>query len=156
MDLMKLRDELIRDEGRRLAAYQDTNGLWTIGVGHLLGAHARMTIITDAECDALLASDIRLATQAADRIVPGWANWDLNHEDMNGEARQRALINMIFNRGEGQMMKSTRITPAILAASRGTSTWALVAQAIVTSQWAGQVGDRAIRLAAMFESGQTA
>ena len=29
-----LRADLQRDEGYRLSAYQDTGGVWTIGVGH--------------------------------------------------------------------------------------------------------------------------
>ena len=51
-----------RREGRRLSAYRDSRGIWTIGVGHAATGlpprpSAGMTI-SEAACDALLAADL--------------------------------------------------------------------------------------------------
>lgn len=49
-------------EGKRLSAYQDSVGIWTIGVGHTAAAGSPSPVkgmtITDAECDAILARDL--------------------------------------------------------------------------------------------------
>ncbi len=150
MNLPKLRAELSRDEGRALSAYRDSAGYFTIGVGHLLGSSPRMSTITDEECDALLDVDIAEATAIVRRVFgDGLAPlWD----DPEG-VRLRALVNMAFNRGEGGMIRSTTITPAIKAALAGSGTWKDVATAIMASPWAAQVGKRAVRLADMLETG---
>ena len=140
-NLAALKRELERDEGKRLIAYKDSLGFWTIGVGHLLGGSPRMSTLTDDECEALLEWDIAKATDAARRLVPAFGTLS--------DERQRALVNMTFNRGEQRMRDSTKILPAILAASSGGD-WALVREAFAGSQWASQVGPRAARLAEQF------
>lgn len=142
----RLRTELIRDEGLRLEAYLDSLGNWTIGVGHLLGREKRMTRITMEESDAFLEVDLRVAESLARSCVPLF--WQLT------PGRQRALVNMAFNRG-GHMRDSTTITPAInAAAASGTSAdWSKVRAAIASSPWASQVGARAQRLADLLEAG---
>lgn len=152
MNLDKLREELIRDEGKRLEAYRDSRGYWTIGIGHLLGSTPRMSSITEEECEALFTVDVREATDVCRRVfgatllTPMWAEWN--------DARMRALVNMAFNRGEGHMRESTTITPAIRAAlGSDYNNWKAVADAIKASPWATQVGARAARLAKMFDTG---
>jgi len=152
MNYNMLRAELERDEGRRLLAYQDSRGYWTIGIGHLLGSSPRMSSITLEECYALLEVDVEEAIKIADRLLPAWAHWDCNDNHL-GDSRQRAFLNMIFNRGEGAMRRSTTIMPAIIAASDGTGTWGMVSDTIKASPWAKQVGARATRLAYMFTIG---
>ena len=143
-----LKAEMIRDEGMRLDAYPDSLGFWTIGIGHLLGKEKRMTSITAAECDALYAYDIDAAEQIARECVPMF--------DALPAVRQRALVNMAFNRGD-HMRTSTTITPAINAAvASGTpAAWEAVAAAMLSSEWAQQVGIRAKRLAGMLQYGTT-
>ena len=148
-----LREELTRDEGCRLAAYKDTAGLWTIGVGHLLGPLQRMVSITPAESDALLAYDIEQAEKIAIRAVP---MFHILHDDRSDgrayDVRWRALVNMAFNRGNN-MCTSTTITPAINDALQKND-WSGVAAVIAASPWAKQVGARATRLAFMLEHGE--
>ncbi len=148
-DRAKLRNELLRDEGIRLKSYQDTNGFWTIGVGHLLGASQRMTDINEQECDALLESDINLAEQVArNTTVPTLF-------DTLTDTRQRAIINMAFNRGERHMRESKTIVPTIVAAMAAPSplAWEVVRNAILASPWAKQIGPRADRIADMLATG---
>lgn len=57
------RQRLTDREGKRLVAYRDSRGIWTIGVGHAATAgtppvpHLGMTI-TAEDCDAILARDL--------------------------------------------------------------------------------------------------
>lgn len=145
MDRDRLRKELTRDEGQRLVAYQDSLGFWTIGVGHLLGSSPRMSSVTFAEAQALLDLDIGVAEALARGLVPEF--------DTMSDDRQRALVNLAFNRGN-HLTTSTQILPAIQAAAQtqNEADWAKVPAAIKGTQWATQVGARADRLSAQFYS----
>lgn len=151
MDDTKLKAELARDEDRRLTAYRDSNGYWTIGVGHLLGASPRMSSITDDECDALLEGDIKIAERGL-VLVFGQMNGGAGC----GPVRYRAMVNMMFNRGLERVRQSSTITPAIkVALATGSEeSWKKVADAIRVSPWAKQIKARAERLAVMLETGQ--
>jgi len=151
MNRAKLKAELAADEGRRLLAYRDSLGLFTVGVGHLLGTLKRMDSITDDECDALLERDIDHAEKLARKVLD-----PLDFDSMT-DTRQRALVNMAFNRGQ-HLATSTKILPAIrLAVQTGNDLdWALVPQAMAGSTWAKQVGARAVRLGKMFATGEDA
>ncbi len=144
MDLARLRTDLYRDEGKKLDAYRDTRGFWTIGCGHLLGGSPRMSSITGRECDALLNIDIEDALAATIRVFP--------FAEMLDDVRLRAIVNMTFNRGEERMRRSETIGPAIRTA-RMTGDWVPVDSAIMASPWAAEVGDRAVRLAHMLVTG---
>jgi lysozyme len=77
-------------EGVRLDAYQDTRGIWTIGVGHTGGYLARpATTITMEEADAILAADLAQFEAAVNRIVK--APLTQNQFD--------ALVSLAFNIG---------------------------------------------------------
>ena len=139
-------EELARDEGRVLTAYKDSVGLWTIGVGHLLGPHARMTSITDAECDALLAYDIIAAEMIVRRLVP-----DVVFEVTNPDkwaVRYRALVNMAFNLGS-RLEGFHRFLTYLHAEN-----WPAAAAEMMDSKWADQVGKRAERLRDMILTGK--
>ena len=151
-----LKAQLSRDEGRLLYAYLDSEGYWTIGVGHLLErkknvARPRMAQITDDECDALLAMDVEIAVKALGRVFT-------NLHRIDGP-RLRAMVNMMFNRGEDAVEKSTTITPALKTAldvmswKRGEEEWKAVGNAILASEWGKQIKARGERLAKQFETG---
>ena len=142
-NLDRLQEELIRDEGSSLASYRDTKGKWTIGVGHLLGDSPRITWITPDECKAFLLYDINIALKLAKSCIPKFDSLD--------DVRQRALVNMAFNRGNNMRTSST-ITPAINKAI-DDETWWLVKEAIAISPWRSQVGIRADRISHMLETG---
>ena len=132
----KLRDELIRDEGMRLDAYRDSVGLWTIGVGHLLGDSMRMEKITPNEMHALLNADIAAAERVVEHMFPDWET----HFD---EVRQRALINMAFNLGN-RLLQFQKFR-ALLQINNYTS----ASIEMLNSKWATQVGARSKRLSEM-------
>ncbi len=152
----ELRDELIRDEGLRLSAYKDSCGFWTIGVGHLLGGGdvPRMASITNAEAMALLEADVNTARETVEMVFPDWQPCRCGHIICSDErVRDRALVNMAFNRGLKHMQESTTITPAIRLAIV-TQDWEPVAAAIAASPWAQQIKSRATRLAFMLKYGE--
>jgi lysozyme len=64
---------LIGREARKLRAYLDSVGIWSIGIGHTAAAGApipyRGLTITRAECDAIFARDIIQYEDAVRRVV---------------------------------------------------------------------------------------
>jgi lysozyme len=134
-----VRELLIRHEGCVPHAYQDSLGLWTIGVGHLIdqkkGGGLPQPII-----DQLLDYDIDAHTRALFSDLPWVAQLDA--------VRQAVLIDMHFNLGNRLLdFKDT-----LQHVQRGE--WAAAATAMHASRWAVQVGSRAIRLAGMMRTGE--
>lgn len=84
-------------EGEKLVAYRDTNGTWTIGVGHTGPDVTPGLRITPETSTKLLQSDLAHAAAVVSRAVrvtltePQWA----------------ALVSFVFNVGEGAFLSST-------------------------------------------------
>jgi lysozyme len=141
----KLIEDLIRDEGHTLTPYKDSVGLWTIGVGHLLGTTPRMTSITERESRALLESDIREAMSRVVKFVP------MIHADEytpEYSVRFRALTNMAFNLGD-RLGTFQKFLEAVNAKD-----WVTASTEMMDSLWAKQVGARAARLSTMILTGR--
>jgi lysozyme len=87
------KQELELDEGRRLKAYKDSEGYWTIGIGHLLGNNPEYadSIITDEQCDELFVEDFETAVKEAQEAFDGFAGLD--------GPRKGALVNLAFELG---------------------------------------------------------
>lgn len=83
-------------EGVKLSAYQDSIGIWTIGVGHIKGVHAGMTITMD-QATAFLREDLESAESDVSKLVK--ASLDQDQFD--------ALVSLVFNIGGGNFAKST-------------------------------------------------
>ena len=141
MDRTTMRAELIRDEGLRLHCYRDSVGLYTIGVGHLLGTVPRIMDVTNEEAMALLDMDISIAEATVVRLVN--VNWHSTDEPV----RWRALVNMAFNLGN----RLGDFHHFIAAVNVGD--WKKAGLEMADSKWAKQVGARAIRLRSMIETG---
>ncbi len=89
--------QLIKDvEGLRLQAYQDTGGVWTIGVGHTGPEVVKGKVITEAEADRLLLQDVREAEEIVARLFP-----------VTTQPQFDALVSFTFNLGEDQVAPST-------------------------------------------------
>src|SRR5512135_349676 len=87
MDVSKLKAELERDEGRRNKAYQDSKGIWTVGVGHNLQSKT----FTDHAIDVIFNDDINDSLNDLFKNFPWMRGLD--------EVRQRVFANMCFNMG---------------------------------------------------------
>lgn len=125
-----LRAELENDEGRRNKIYKDSEGLDTVGIGHLVSNG-----FSDAVINLMFKEDINIAEQFLNKNLPWWTNLS--------PIRQRVLLNMAFN-------LNTRLL------GFKNALFAMQAEQFVTagaemldSKWARQVGKRAQRLAYM-------
>jgi lysozyme len=137
--IARLRDEMIRDEGLVLHAYQDSLGYVTIGVGRLIDKRRGGGITKD---EAMVLLDNDLAACIGD--LRGSFPW---FDKMN-EARQCAVVNMRFNLGSAgfRTFKNT-----ILALER--KDYITAARNIRNSKAAKQTGKRYYRIADAIESG---
>jgi lysozyme len=156
-DRRKLEAELTLDEGKRLKAYRDTVGKWSIGIGRNLDdvgtaplsrtkADVLASGITEAECDLLFDHDIKRTEADLDRKLPWWRKLD--------PVRQRVMLNMCFNMGIGDGKHGlTGFVNTLGMIERGE--YSRAADAMLQSKWARQVGIRAQRLANMMREGRT-
>ena len=142
-DREKLRAELERDEGRRARAYQDTEGIWTIGVGWNLEANA----LPDDVIDRLLELSIGEAEKTLDGYLRDWRKLD--------EDRQRVLLNMAFNLGASRLAGFKRLKSCLVGyLATGRASWLRhAADEMLASEWSNQVGPRATRLADRMRGG---
>ena len=136
MNIAILTDELIRDEGLRLKPYHCTAGKLTIGIGRNIEDNG----ISETEARYLVQNDILRCVGELDRTIPWWRN--LN------EARQRALLNMVFNMGISRVLAFKKMLTALQMGQ-----WEEAATQALDSQWAKQVGARSQRIAAAIREG---
>ena len=130
-----LKEILRRDEGVRFKPYRDTVGKLTIGVGRNLDDKG----LSPAEVEFMLDNDIaEVRSQAAA------FHWFAN---LNA-ARQAVVLSMLFNLGFAGFLKFQRTIAAI-----ESGRYADAATYMLESKWAGQVGQRAVRLAEMMRTG---
>lgn len=133
----ELEKQLTRDEGMRLTPYKDTTGHLTIGIGRNLDAKG----ISAEEARLLLRHDIQEALTDLTRALPWTRDLDA--------PRLGVLINMAFNMGLGGLLTFTKALAAVRAGF-----YREAAREMLDSTWAGQVGDRAARLARQMETGE--
>jgi lysozyme len=131
-----LKQELARDEGLRLRPYKCSAGRTSIGYGRNLDDVG----ISEAEALALLDADIARAEAGLDRIAPWWSGLSDN--------RQRVLLNMCFNLGEGRLAGFKKFLAACQAGEFDRA-----ATEMRQSAWADQVGERARRLIVLMQHG---
>lgn len=124
-----LKTMLVRHEGLKKAPYRDSAGKLTIGVGRNLDDRG----VLDCEVALMLDNDIDEARKACLRIFPGFDGIDDN--------RQHALLDMAFNLGATRLAKFTKMIAAVQARD-----WKTAAKEMADSEWAKQVGDRALEL----------
>lgn len=132
-------EDLVRDEGEVLHAYEDRLGYTTIGVGRLIDKRRGGGISRD-ESRLLLANDLEKFASGLDAHLPWWRTLS------NG--RQRVLLNMAFNLGTSGLLTFRRTLDAVREGD-----YEKAAGHMLRSKWATQVGDRAVRLAKLMEEG---
>lgn len=150
---------LSAEEGRRNAPYKDSEGYWTIGVGHLmdpiLGGSLpdyaekeldKNGVISEKTIDRLLEDDIIRAAETLERGIP-WAV-DLD------QVRYTVLLDMTFQMGIGNADKGTG-----LLGFRNTLSYVQqgyyvrAAEGMMASLWARQTPNRARRRAEEMRTG---
>ena len=125
-----------------LYPYQDTKGIWTIGIGHNIEADAVMmpelgslmkTGISEEEAYNIFDNDVTHAEAELYRVYP----WSQNLDD----ARRGVLVDMCFNMGINKLFQFHNTTNLIKAG--------LYREAVAHLQmtpWFEQVGRRAVNL----------
>ena len=134
--IIKLANDLRRDEGVRAKPYKDSLGILTIGVGRNLD-HVGLS---DSEIDFLLANDIKRVMADLDRELPWWRNLS--------ESRQTALANLGFNMGIKKLLQFKQTLLYLQNAHYDQAATELLA-----SKYATQVGPRAKRIAEQIRKG---
>ena len=119
-----LRQLLIDEEGVELDAYQDSRGIWTIGIGHNLEIDQ-----TDEELDAIgrveLPDDlstVTITTQEAYKLFDIDVNdaiedissvFDVQELNDLGETRRAVILSMVFQLGGGGIRKFKNFIAAV-------------------------------------------
>lgn len=133
-----LLESVKKHEGLRLKAYQDSEGVWTIGYGTNL-----QTLTIDKNLADLW---LRQKLEEAVREVSSLPCYDTIKNDF---VRKDVLIEMIYNLGFNGLMKFKNTIKKI-----NERDWEGAAKEMLSSKWASQVGGRAQTLAARMRTGE--
>ena len=134
----ELVDQIKRQEGLRLEAYQDTLGNRSIGFGHTPAFPGQT--ITEAEAETLLLQDLIEAESSLLAALPWVSSLDV--------CRYCVLWNMSFNMGINRLLEFHLMLGAVR-----TGIWSLAAKQMLNSLWAEQVKERAVELSEQMETG---
>ena len=134
--MMNLIDTLVRHEGLRRLAYEDSLGILTIGVGR----NIQEVGLSDDEIYYLLKNDIRRCETELDNAFRWYKHLD--------QVRQEAMINLCFNLGITRLRKFKHALRAMEAKDYEDA-----ADEFLDSLWATQVGQRAVEVAEMIRTG---
>jgi lysozyme len=142
LQLKKLMRQLEIDEGRRLRVYLDSEGLRTIGIGHLIKKSDPPEIrdlkvgdlITKEQLIALFEADLAIAIHDFRIIFLEWKTFPAEVQEI--------IINMLFNLGRDRFLGFKHFIAAIYERN-----WVKAADEMQNSKWFHQVGNRAKRLA---------
>ena len=138
MILSKLREDLIRDEGEVLHAYEDHLGFLTIGYGRLIDKR-RGGGISKQEALFMLDNDIlRVVGQLQEKT--GF--------NEHPEAVQHALVNMGFQLGVNGLLGFKKMW-----AHLANREYEAAADEALNSRWAQQTPERAKRVTNMIRNG---
>jgi lysozyme len=140
-DFIRLRDGVKRDEGFKIrngrhVPYKDTVGKLTIGYGHNLDDNG----LKQKFADLILDDDIK--------EVIGELVVHLPWFEALIPPRQAVLVNMGVNMGVPRLLKFTKMLAAAKAGNHDVT-----AIEMLSSLWADQVGERALRLAEQMRLG---
>lgn len=137
MNYEKLQAQLIVDEGKRARVYSDTVGKLTVGVGRNISDRD----FSDDEIALMLKNDIAIVERELDKQLPWWRKMT--------DARQNCLANMAFNLGVPRLLGFKKALAAMQA-----ERWESASDELLDSTWSRQVGQRAIRIAAVIRKGE--
>lgn len=149
METDLLRELLISEESLRFKKYKDTKDIWTIAVGRNMEANPlppEMQAKVDADepltyedCMALLEEDIERVLAEVQNAF----DWFGEISDV----RKTVICNMVFNMGLHRVSNFKHMIAAIEDGDFKTA-----AAEMLNSDWANQVGDRAVVLAHLMET----
>jgi len=141
MDAVK--QMIIRHEGLRTRPYKDSLGLWTVGVGHLIGDGKSLPAdmnreFSQKEVMDMFEQDFAHHYGIAQK-TPGW--------DKANETGKGAMIDLAFNMGRW-WTKFPNTAKALMAGDFSSA-----AAGLRDSKWFQQVGNRGSEIASMIAQG---
>jgi lysozyme len=145
MDTVKLREQLVIDEGQVNEIYHDHLGYATFGIGHLVidsdPEHGQEvgTPVSEERVFEVFDKDVQVVLDDCKICFEGW-------DDYPEEAKQ-VFANMMFNMGRTRLSKFKKM---IAAAEAGD--WQEAAVQGRDSRWHKQVTNRAERLMVRLEA----
>ena len=137
--MQKLIEMLRKHEGVETHAYKCTAEKITIGVGRNIDPAGGLGLSQD-EIDYLLTNDIKRVTAELDKAFPWFSVLD--------EVRRYALIDLCFNLG----LTRLKLFRLALGAMENLD-YETASKEFLDSNWAKQVGTRAITITDMIRSG---
>ena len=137
--MQKLIEMLRKHEGVETHAYKCTADKITIGVGRNIDPAGGLGLSQD-EIDYLLTNDIKRVTAELDKAFPWFSVLD--------EVRRYALIDLCFNLG----LTRLKLFRLALGAMENQD-YETASKEFLDSNWAKQVGTRAITITEMIRSG---
>lgn len=139
-DREALKAQIVRHEGLRYHAYQDSLGYWTIGVGRLIDARMGGGL-SYMEAMFLLDNDLEECIRDMETRFPWFKELDA--------IRQRALVDLRFNLGASGLLAFKKFLSAM-----GRGDYAQAARDLVASKWHTQVKQRALVIEHQIRTGE--
>ena len=145
MDMEKLRQQLIIDEGVKYEVYLDHLSLKTCGIGHYIRQDEPEfdlevgTQITEDRCTELFEEDIKSVIKDCKKVFEDW-------DDMDDELKL-ICCNMMFNLGLPRFSRFRKMINNII-----NKNYPKAAEEMRDSRWYRQVTNRAERLAKRMEA----
>jgi len=135
----QLKEQLKIDEGVKYEVYTDHLGYATFGIGHLITTADKEynwpigTKVSEERVNEVFLKDVQTFIKETQKVFPDLINKPDNI--------QVVLVNMCFNLGAPRLNKFIKFITAI-----NDEQWIEAAVEMMDSNWANQVGPRAIRL----------
>ncbi|WP_139737516.1 glycoside hydrolase family protein [Aeromonas caviae] len=160
--MLRIEQQLVIDEGSKLTIYKDTEGKYTIAIGHLISNNPN---ITRTQAIALLDKELNRSTQGT--ITP-LEQSNLFRKDLAAvqkgitqasfygvykgldPVRQSAIQNMVFNLGVAGTAKFKKMFAALAKGDYESAS-----KEGLNSLWARQVPNRAKRVMETLRTGST-
>ncbi len=145
MNIERLKQQLIIDEGYKNKIYLDSKGFPTFGIGHLLTKYdveyytyihlqAGGTLaLSDERINQIFEKDIDVCIKSCHKLF--------NNFDQLPEEAQEIIANMMFNLGLPNLLKFHNFISAI-----NKKDWQEASNQMIDSDWYLQTKDRAKRL----------
>ena len=138
--IAKLKEMLVRHEGEVNHAYQDSEGYWTIGIGHLIDKRKGGKISHKISM-LILDDDIAEKLGQCERAF----DWF----DELSEIRKIVILSMVFNLGIDGFKKFKKTIKYI-----ENDEFEEASKEMLDSAWLIQVGNRAIELSQMMKTNE--
>ncbi|KAN0018434.1 hypothetical protein ACTFIU_011050 [Dictyostelium citrinum] len=160
-----LKDMIKYDEGEKLDMYKDTQGYYSIGIGHLitrikernvaikvledqLGHKVKMNSknepqITSSESESLFEKDLTVATKS----IESNSTLSTIYSKLD-PIRQMALMNMVFQMGVHNVL-TLKMSLKLIEEKK----WVEAAKELKNSDWNRQTPDRSNRVISVIETG---